>query len=395
MEELEFLRSPYLQELPISWLDGLVNVKLNKFNILLLDILKQDLYIIDIDTKKRYRPLKTTDKKNCLNNQTTPNNEFFNEYTYYGLEIEINSNCNYSCGFCPVSLKRQQAVQFMSLTNYKHIINEAKTNGIKEVSLSSYSEPTLSPHFLEAVFFAVQRGLIVVVFTNGSMLNNSLVSELSKVSDKIMIYINFPEYKENEYMSTTKSELYSKVVSNINHASKLLNLQIIINNPKTEVIHGITKLFPQTPVQQWEIDDRAGAIPNTKYAKQQFHRGRINGCPLAARFLNVSINGDVLLCAQDYFGKNTFGNILNSSLFDILNGPTIRQYRRWIFGAEYPPKDFICRRCRWTRSNNNDFSVGTELRAIDINYYKSILTKNKIIKIINEKEKFEFLIIQT
>lgn len=381
MEELKFLRSPYLQELPIGFIEDKVCIIPNNAKTLLLDILKQDIYLIDNEILENYRPLKNSVKKS-INNAKISNIDFFHEYNYFGIEIEINSNCNFRCRFCPVSLYKND-VQYMSLVDYRRIINEAVINGIKEVSLNHYSEPTIAPHFLAMVLIAVKSGLSVAIFTNGSNLSSALVKGLSKVSDKVKIIINFPEFEETQYLYTTQSKLFSKVVSNINYAKTILTIQIVINNRQPDIVHGVNKLFPGILTKQWDTDDRAGAIPNTKYAQPQFYKRHLNGCPLATRYINVSVNGDVFLCAQDYFKKNVFGNILKSSLFDIINNSIIRQYRRWIFGAENPKKDFICRRCRWTRSYDNNFTVGAELSDIDLELYKSIVKNKKNVNIVN------------
>lgn len=382
MKELDFLFSPYLLELPLSCM-GNNPSSLQEFIrsgvVLLLDIMSNEVYLVD-------RVLVGKKKRNdaaCPLPECSPfdKNDDFCAHSYYGIEIEINSHCNYKCGFCPVAFG-EQSVGFMSLLHYQHIISEAISCGIKNVSLNHYSEPTLHPELVEMVALAARQGLGITLFTNASGLTNKVIQGLAEFKYATEVVVNFSESNAHDYQQATQSKLFSKVVSQINEAAKLLSIKVVVNNPSQGIVNAIARLFPDVLVQQWETDDRAGLLDVPNYGNHQWHRGQLlNGCALAARFINVSIDGDVFLCAQDYYKSNVIGNIHNKSLRAILEGDTAQQYRRWVFGVDSPPKDFICRRCQWTRPKTEGFSIGQPMTDYDLEVYSEIVRSADIIKV--------------
>ncbi|WP_300461641.1 radical SAM/SPASM domain-containing protein [Desulfobacula sp.] len=381
MKTFDFIYSPYLLKLPIRCISkdpALLSEIKDVEALLLLNIVWNNVYLVD-------KAIVENINSNCSNHlrgsDTFNNNRFFRESNYYGIEIEINTNCNHRCCFCP-NIFNEQSARFMSIDNFVHIISEAVSCGIKNVSLNHYSEPTLHPNLIEMVAVAVKSGMRVTLFTNGSGLSNEVILSLSKFLGAIDIVVNFPECSATTYERVTQSNQFSTVLSRVYEATASLPVKIVVNNPKQSVVESIQKLFPNALVQQWETDDRAGIldIPNY-FNSQRYSKKLLNGCPLAARFINVSVDGNVFLCAQDYFKTNVFGNIFSKALKKILEGKTAQQYRKWIFGIESPPQKFICRSCRWTTNKVGKFSIGQELSDYDIEVYSEIVHQNPIIKL--------------
>ncbi len=382
MRDLEFLLSPYLLEMPLRCiskdpeaLSALTGIE----PILLLDVVWNKVYLID----KALAVKINGNYESCLSwgSVHIDRNRFFREHNYRGIEIEINSHCNHRCRFCPTAYNEQPA-RFMSVREYQHIIAEAVSCGIENVSLNHYSEPTLHPNLIEMVAFAAKKELKITLFTNGSGLTTEVIRGLSKFAGALELVANFPEYNANDYQRVTQSNQFLRVVSQIRKAVKFFPVKIAVNNPKQGVVESIVKLFPNALVQQWETDDRAGILNIPSYTNSQRNASRLlNGCSLAARFINVSVNGDVFLCAQDYYKANVFGNIHDKSLRVIFEGHIAQQYRKWIFGAESPTKEFICRRCRWTRCKTAGFSIGQQLSNYDLEVYSEIVHQSRITRV--------------
>ncbi|HET9227233.1 MAG TPA: SPASM domain-containing protein, partial [Thermoanaerobaculia bacterium] len=55
--------------------------------------------------------------------------------------------------------------------------------------------------------------------------------------------------------------------------------------------------------------------------------------------------GHCLLCCEDYDEKYVVGDLNHESVQDVLTGPKLALMRRWIYGLEDAPQDFICRGC--------------------------------------------------
>ncbi len=384
MRDLDFLLSPYLLELPLHCISKekeLLSPLTEVEAILLLDVVWNKVYLIDkaLVVKINRNPASCLSWKNTHIDRS----KFFREHNYRGIEIEINSHCNHRCRFCPTAYNKQ-SVKFMPVQKYQHIVTKAFSYGIETVSLNHYSEPTLHPYFIEMVAFAEKKGLRITLFTNGSGLTHEAIQKLAKFAGKLEIVVNFPECTANNYQLVTQSKQFAKVASQLCESIKFLPVKIVVNNPNQSVVESIAQLFPGASVQQWETDDRAGTIDIPDYASPQRHESQLmNGCSLAARFINVSVDGNVFLCAQDYYKTNVFGNIFDQSLRKILDGRVAQQYRKWIFGAESPPKEFICRRCRWTRCKAAGFSIGQQLSNYDLEVYSEIVHQSSIIRVFN------------
>lgn len=380
MNELAFLMSPYLIDLPMQCLgnmSGIVKEDNESATVLLLDVLLNKAYLVeknlllfdDWDETKHYPVWWNCDIRDS----------YFRKHNYYGVEIEINSHCNHKCCFCPTAYN-SQPIQFISLSEYERIISEIISCNIKNVSLNHYSEPTLHPDLVQIISIAIDCGLNITLFTNGSDLNFDIVDNISRFPEALEVVVNFPEHTEEEYCRVTKSTQFSSIVKQINYAKQKLPVKVVVNNSTNDKLKGMANLFPGITIQSWKTDDRTGILTNNS---SQVHDGRmLNGCPLAARFINISIDGDVFLCAQDYYKTNVFGNIKQNSLAKILEGEIAERYRKWIFGAESPPEDFICRRCSWTQNKMSRHSIGSGLNLYDLEVYTDIVCQLPITRII-------------
>jgi hypothetical protein len=61
----------------------------------------------------------------------------------------------------------------------------------------------------------------------------------------------------------------------------------------------------------------------------------------------VTATAKVVLCCQDYYEKLTVGDLSTQSVAEVLGGDAMARLRRWAYGAEEAPEDFLCRRCEF------------------------------------------------
>jgi len=52
-----------------------------------------------------------------------------------------------------------------------------------------------------------------------------------------------------------------------------------------------------------------------------------------------------VLCCEDYDGKYVVGDLTRESVAEVLTGPTMALMRRWAYGLEKAPDDFLCYGC--------------------------------------------------
>ena len=60
--------------------------------------------------------------------------------------------------------------------------------------------------------------------------------------------------------------------------------------------------------------------------------GILNGCFLATVNINVDWQGNVFMCAQDYYQKHKIGNLVEKSLSSIVEGEDGWLYRQYVYG---------------------------------------------------------------
>jgi len=353
VEALNFLRSPYAQELPLDMIgDSIPDAKQDAERggaHLILDVLQQRTYLVDADIVNAVQQ----ERQHAGVSDITKCRSVFSEcnHNYIGLEVEVNTHCNLRCRFCPVSTN-PHSQQLMRWEHYAHIMTEAKEYGIREVSLNHYSEPTLSPLLPDMITFATEMGLAVTLYSNGTNLTPKLVRDIAFCRENLNIVINLPESNRRRYHITTGIDLFQKVVTNIRYASMYLPLEIVVNCASKDVLDELQMAFPA-----------------------------LVSCPLALRYLNVSVDGDVFLCPQDFRKIYKMGSLLGMSLKEIVEGERAQQLRKWIFGIEDAPGYMICRRCRWTQSKTEDLSIGAALGPSDLSVYGDIVRSGDILRV--------------
>jgi hypothetical protein len=99
-------------------------------------------------------------------------------------------------------------------------------------------------------------------------------------------------------------------------------------------------------VKRYEVMDRAGRLP---VGLQRTSGGRLCGCentgsrPL--QHLHITPHGKCVLCCEDYDENYVVGDLGVSFVEEALAGREMRRLRRWAYGLEESPDDFLCKKC--------------------------------------------------
>jgi hypothetical protein len=100
------------------------------------------------------------------------------------------------------------------------------------------------------------------------------------------------------------------------------------------------------------VMDRAGLMQIGARPPQPHQR--LCGCdnvgsrPL--QHLHINPHGKCVLCCEDYYENHVVGDLNVSTVGEVLTGPEIGRLRRWVYGLEEAPADFMCRKCVFARS---------------------------------------------
>lgn len=196
------------------------------------------------------------------------------------VEIEINTRCNRSCSYCPVSiLPPPSANNNMPWSIYERIVLQLE--GIHydgRISFHLYSEPLLRKDLHKFVSYAKSRlpRCSIVLFTNGDLLT------------------------EEKYQTLMKAGVDTIVITAHSGAVHPDRPRQIVQYPS-----------------DLELTNRGGVIP-LPTAQEML----AVPCFAPGEMLIITVNGDVLLCYEDARREVTLGNIVAETLFDIWSSET-------------------------------------------------------------------------
>ncbi|XPV67849.1 MAG: radical SAM/SPASM domain-containing protein [Halarcobacter sp.] len=215
------------------------------------------------------------------------------------IEIEINTKCNFKCSYCPSSFNNVKN-SYMSFEKYKIIIDKLKQvdfNG--RLSFHFYNEPTLHPDLEKFIKFSSKElpKALLRLYTNGSRLNDKLYCRLSNAGvDQFYVTL----HKQTPNLPTRPKQVVREL-SNIDITNRGGSLHSINNHLE---------------------------IP----------------CMLPQEFLLFDINGNALMCFEDYYKTEIFGNIFIDSLEKIYFNTRLEIFRKHLSLGDRTICN-ICKKC--------------------------------------------------
>ncbi len=277
------------------------------------------------------------------------------------VSLELMTRCNQKCYFCPVSIAPREDHEMPENLFARITAELAGFKTIEAVFLQSYNEPTLDRRFVEHCRALYTAGLPVAVLSNGSGLTPARVDALVESAPLRYLCIN---------LSTLDRERYADDRGAGHLALVLRNLDYLKSRPLAQEMN-IAVLGRGDDVHQRdfaEIRARfAGSRLNVRFDVVMDRAGwldvglkpfarvkHLGGCenigsrPL--QHLHITSHGTCVLCCEDYDERYVIGDLTESGIAEVLRGPAIARLRRWVYGIEDAPDDFICRGCIFARS---------------------------------------------
>lgn len=217
---------------------------------------------------------------------------------FTAVEIEINSNCNMSCSYCPNAVAERIEQGYMTIELYEKIINqllEIKFEG--RISYDFYNEPTLSPNLVNFIELTKKKlpKCSIELYSNGTKLDMTFFDTLENAGvDKFII---------------TKHE-------KINH--------IIFDDTYENLSSSQLKKIIYRKYNEINLTNRGGTLHHI--------HGKINTtllpCQIPTSILTITNKGNVIACFEDFYQKNTMGNIQDLSLIEIWNSKKYISFRK-------------------------------------------------------------------
>jgi pyruvate-formate lyase-activating enzyme len=273
------------------------------------------------------------------------------------VSLEGSAGCNQSCYFCPVSVNPRPN-HFMPMEMYERIVAQLSEfrDAIVGVSMINYNEPTMDPRFVQQVGLLRQYGLPPAVNTNGTGLTPRRVDQLLELGGLSYLSVNFSTMDRVRYAHDRGHDHVQLVLRNLDYLRDRRlapRMELVVlgtgNAAHRADFEEISARFAGScfELKSYEVMDRAGHLEVG--AKPSQPHTVLRGCEQTGsrplQWLHISAHGKCVLCCEDYDEKHVVGDLAEQTVREVLAGPSFALLRRWVYGVEPAPADFLCRQC--------------------------------------------------
>jgi Radical SAM superfamily. len=278
------------------------------------------------------------------------------------VSLETTIACNQKCYFCPVSIAPREDYD-MPVELFERIVGEmtAYRDTLESVFLQSYNEPTLDRRFVQFCRTLFAANLPVAVLSNGSGLTPVKVDALIESGPLRYLCVNLSTLDRERYTRDRGADHLGLVLRNLDYVmSRPLAdvMKIVVLGTGDEVhdsdFEAIGERFAGSrfTVEKHIVMDRAGWLDVG--LKPDAPKKHLAGCDnLGSRplqHLHITPRGQCVLCCEDYDERYIVGDLARNTIAEVLEGPELAAMRKWVYGIEEAPDDFICRDCVFART---------------------------------------------
>ena len=273
------------------------------------------------------------------------------------VSLETMTACNQKCYFCPVSVA-PRADEEMPTELFTNIVGQltAFRDTLQGVFLQSYNEPTLDRRFVEHVTTLFAAGLPVAVLSNGSGLTPKKVDAIMAAGQLRYLCINLSTLDRERYKHDRGEDHLNVVLRNLEYfRDKPLahQMRIVVLGEMNDIhradFEAVRDRFAGSrfEVEMHHATDRAGWLEVGM--KTLVPKKNLAGCDLIGsrpiQHLHITPSGACIICCQDYDENYIVGDVSKNSVTEVLEGDDMARIRKWAYGVEDAPEDFICRTC--------------------------------------------------
>ena len=274
------------------------------------------------------------------------------------LSLETCTTCNHRCPFCPVSVDPRER-EVMTQELFESIVDQVIAAAGKDVVvfLSNYNEPTIDPLFEERCRALFARGLAVSVLTNASHFTPERARRLEEAGRFRYVGINLPTLDPERYLKMHGTRDLARVLANVDamRARTLAEETAIVVLGDEDEAHrqDVAEIRARFEPLGWEVKPfRIRSRPSSgTFVPEPPAKKALRGCELMGsrpfEHLHVTATARAVLCCQDYYERLVIGDLKRQTVAEVLGGDTMARLRRWTYGVEEAPDDFLCRRCEF------------------------------------------------
>jgi sulfatase maturation enzyme AslB (radical SAM superfamily) len=264
------------------------------------------------------------------------------------LDFAINSGCQLSCVFCPLSAKPHKKINFISTNLFKKLMTEGKEHSLPAITLGLGSEPLLNLDAPKLINIAYNSGVMDIrLGTNGYALTKKMTDALIS-SGLTRLELSVDANTQETYASIRKGGDFNKLIEKIEYflerrakeASKLPLLRLSF----LKLPQNIDEL-PQF-LERWK--DKADMIslqnpigfPGFFVPKKA---DTLNSCAQPWQRLSVLEDGTLWPCCSFHGEKLLYSlNAKTTSIHNIWKGERIETLRKNILSSTPPEECLNC-----------------------------------------------------
>lgn len=283
------------------------------------------------------------------------------------IQIQTINACNASCVMCPYSKNKKEKYQIMSDDLFAKIIQEISgVKNITQIHLYLQNEPLLDFRIFDRVKLIKKlknKNIETCIVSNGSLLNDKKIEQLLLSQNDITSF-SIDAFTKKTYEKIRPGLDFDKLIRNIKKINKTQNMKkmsvsFLVQHENYQELNDFKKFWRKKGVNVIvkELTNRAGALKSynkvrykkqnislTKKIKNKILTKTIKNCPFLILSFNILVNGDVILCCNDYNHVMILGNIKESSIKDIWNGEKYKKIRELFYKKRFDEIP-ICRDC--------------------------------------------------
>lgn len=258
--------------------------------------------------------------------------------------LHITNICNLNCIGCYSYDRTRNCKDKLSLQNIKHILDELASNGVEMLTISG-GEPMLRGDLEEILCYAKEEaGIDVInVITNGTLYDEKRLLSIKKYIDSLAVSIDGYSYDNPQFLRDKGT--FPKVISFIERARDLgMPIAILptLHKFNIDAVGEYMKLSRELGVPisfslltcSGELEDYIPTEENLGYLADYFMSYMKDGivplqdyayleakksCGAGSSIISVTADGYVYPCHMMHDTEMVMGNILETSLEQILN----------------------------------------------------------------------------
>jgi radical SAM protein with 4Fe4S-binding SPASM domain len=283
-------------------------------------------------------------------------------YPPYRVWVEPTSKCNLKCPMCPNKSLDKSQLGIMDPGLFGKIIDQIAPY-VHDMNIHHRGESLLHPDLASMIAYATERGIMVKLHTNATLLDDEKSYQLVQ-SGLNLISFSFDGLDAETYERCRKGASFHDTVGNIRNFLKIkkkldsskpfaiLEMMDLSGVDKRYTLRGkkeFVSRFDHLPLDRFVVKKPHNFGGNVRLTPADDPSLRpLTPCTILWHSLVVLWNGEVVPCPQDFFGQMVLGSVREEKLVDIFNTPELIELRKNMLRRQVDPCG-PCARCDFIR----------------------------------------------